>query len=93
MAEVEPSKHMESKETLVRSLDDLLERYLHLLDQYQTLRQSLAQLLSRVRIDSAEFSRLILNLPRVIYHLLKQTFQIQIVYATVRIITMIECKH
>lgn len=46
-----PIKQVESKETLVRCLDDLLERYLHLLDQYQTLQQSLARLLSKVRID------------------------------------------
>lgn len=48
---VHPTKQVESKETLVRCLDDLLERYLHLLDQYQTLQQSLARLLSKVRID------------------------------------------
>ena len=52
---VQPSKQVDSKETLVRSLDDLLERYLHLLDQYHVLQQSLAQLLSRVMIDLAVF--------------------------------------
>lgn len=52
---VHASKQVERKETLVRSLDDLLERYLHLLNQYQTLQQSLAQHFSRVRIDLAEF--------------------------------------
>lgn len=52
---VHPSKQVESKETLVRFLDDLLERYLHLLDRYQTLQQFLAQLLSKVRIDLGEF--------------------------------------
>lgn len=46
---------LESKEKLVRSLDDLLKRYLHLLDQYQTLQQSLAQLLARVWIDLAGY--------------------------------------
>lgn len=43
------STQLDSKETLVRFLDDLLERYLHLLDQYQILQQSLAQCLSTVR--------------------------------------------
>ena len=43
------SKQLDSKETLVRFLDDLLERYLNLLDQYQILKQSLAQCLSTVR--------------------------------------------
>ena len=90
---VHPTKQVESKETLVPSLDDLLERYLRLLDQYQTLQQSLAQLFSKVRIDLAEFCVLVLNLPRVIYHLLEPTFQIRIVYATARINTMIECRH
>lgn len=52
---VQPSKQMESKELLDRFLDDLLERYLHLLDQYRTLQQSLAQLLARVRTDLARF--------------------------------------
>ena len=58
MAEVvHPStvEQLGSKETLVRSLDDLLERYLHLLDQYQSLQQSLAQILSKVSIDLADF--------------------------------------
>ncbi len=91
---VHPANQVESKETLVRSLDDLLKRYLHLLDRYQTLQQSLAQLLSKVRIDLAEIFVLVLNLPRVIYHLLEPTFQIRTVYyATARINTMIECRH
>ncbi len=37
-----------SKETLVRSLDELLERYLNLLDEYQKLRQILNDNLSSV---------------------------------------------
>ena len=52
---VQPNKPTESKELLDRFLDDLLERYLHLLNQYQSLQQSLAQLLARVRTDSARF--------------------------------------
>ena len=50
---VQPSEQVDSKEKLVRSLDHLLERYLHLLDQYQTLRQELTQYLSRVGIHPA----------------------------------------
>ena len=50
---MQPSEQMESKEKLVHSLDYLLERYLHLLDQYQTLEQELTQSLSKVRIHSA----------------------------------------
>ena len=52
---MQPSEQVESKEKLVHSLDYLLERYLHLLDQYQTLRQELTQSLSKVRIHSAFF--------------------------------------
>ena len=52
MAEVQPSEQVDSREKLVRSLDHLLERYLHLLDQYQTLQHELNQNLSRVRIYS-----------------------------------------
>ena len=51
---VRPIKQVEGKEALLRSLDDLLERYLQLLDQYGTLQQSLARLLSRVRINELE---------------------------------------
>lgn len=36
------------QEELVRTLDGLLERYLHLLDQYQTLQQELTKHLSAV---------------------------------------------
>ena len=56
MAEIQQSKtnQVEGKEALVRSLDDLLERYLQLLDQYRTLQQSLARLFSRVRIIELE---------------------------------------
>lgn len=42
------TKILESKETLTRSLDDLLERYLHLLDQHQNLQQDLNRHLSNV---------------------------------------------
>ena len=48
---VHPIKQVEGKEALIGSLDDLLKRYLHLLDQYRTLQQSLARLLSRVMIN------------------------------------------
>lgn len=53
MTEV-PNKHVEGKEILVRSLDGLLERYLLLLDQYQTLQQSLARLLSKGYLSLAQ---------------------------------------
>ena len=52
-SEVYPSKQGDSKEILVNSLDDLLERYLHLLNQYQTIQHKLTQLFSRVWIVSA----------------------------------------
>lgn len=52
---MDPIKQVEGKEALVRSLDDLLERYLHLLDQYGTLQQSLARLLSRVTSNELSF--------------------------------------
>lgn len=54
-AVVLPSKQTKSKELLDHSLDELLERYLHLLNQYQTLQQSLSQLLASVRTDGARF--------------------------------------
>lgn len=38
----------ESSEALACTLDDLLVRYLHLLDQHQKLRQDLNKLLSNV---------------------------------------------
>ena len=87
------SKQPKNKETLVRSLDDLLEHYLHLIDQYQTVQQSMIPLFSRVKIDSAELRSLILNMRRVIYHLPEPTSQIRIKFATVRITTTIECRH
>ena len=46
-----PDVPSESKETLVRSLDDVLEHYLALLDQYQTLQQKLARHLSDVGLS------------------------------------------
>ncbi len=46
-----PSKQVDNKEIIVGSLDDVLERYLHLLDRYQALQQSLTPLLSRVRVN------------------------------------------
>ena len=48
--EVHPSEQADSKETLVHSLDHLLQHYLHLLDQYQTLQHRLTQVLSKVRV-------------------------------------------
>ena len=51
----QPSEQVDSKEKLVHSLDHLLEHYLHLLDQYQTLQQDLTQHLSRVGIHLALF--------------------------------------
>lgn len=43
----------ESKETLARSLDDLLERYLNLLNEYQKLQQDLNKSLAIVYSASA----------------------------------------
>lgn len=43
---VRPSKQVDGKED---SLDGILEHYLHLLHQYQTLQQSLTEYLSKVR--------------------------------------------
>ena len=40
--------HSKIKETLVQDLDDLLERYLDLLDKYQSLQQALSRHLSSV---------------------------------------------
>ncbi len=39
---------LNSQEELVSTLDTLLERYLHLLDQHQTLQQELAERFSAV---------------------------------------------
>ena len=52
---VQPSEKVDSKDILVHSLDHLLERYLQLLDQYQTLQQELTQHISRVKIHLALF--------------------------------------
>ena len=52
---VQPSEKVDSKEILVHSLDHLLERYLQLLDQHQTLQQELTRHLSRVKIYLALF--------------------------------------
>ncbi len=41
----------EGKECLARTLDDLLERYLHLLHRYQALHQDLCRDLSAVCIS------------------------------------------
>lgn len=43
-----PSVPSASKETLVRSLDDVLEHYLTLLDQHQRLQQNLTKHFSEV---------------------------------------------
>ena len=47
---MQPSEQVDSKEKSLHSLDHLLEHYLHLLDQYQTVQQELTQNLSRVRL-------------------------------------------
>ena len=52
---VQPSKKVDSKEMLSRFLDGRLERFLYLLDRYQSLQRSLAHLFSRVRIDLTAF--------------------------------------
>lgn len=45
---VQTEDHSKTKETLVQNLDDLLERYLDLLDRYQSLQQTLSKHLSTV---------------------------------------------
>ena len=51
-------KSGESKETLTRTLDDLLERYLHLIENYQKLRRDLSMHLSNgfMSLAQANFS-------------------------------------
>lgn len=41
--ELQNQNHPETKETLVRTLDDLLERYLNLLHDYQALQSKLSE--------------------------------------------------
>lgn len=43
-----PVASPQTQEELLNSIDTLLERYLHLLDQYQTLQQGLSKQLSAV---------------------------------------------
>ena len=45
---LQANKSTESREALLRSLDDLLERYLNLLDLHQTLRHDLDSNLASV---------------------------------------------
>ena len=82
----------ESSEALACTLDSLLVRYLHLLDQHQKLRQDLNRLLSNVR----RHSTILLMSPdlynRVTYRLLKPISPIPTASATGKNITMIECK-
>ena len=46
----QPAQRLENKEALARTLDDLLEQYLYLVHQYQTLQQDLCHALSNVRL-------------------------------------------
>ena len=45
----DPKGIRESEEILMQTLDDLLERYLNLLDRYQSLQQAFSGQLSAVR--------------------------------------------
>lgn len=82
----------ESSEALACTLDSLLVRYLHLLDQYQMLRQDLNRLLSNVcrhltiRPTSPDLWT------RVTYRLPKPISPIPTAIAMGKIITTIECK-
>ena len=83
---------LESSEALACTLDDLLVRYLHLLDQHQKLRQDLNKLLSNVRrhptipLTSSD------HCTRVTYCLHKPISPIPTAFAMGKTITMIECK-
>ena len=82
----------ESSEALACTLDDLLVRYLYLLDQHQKLRQDLNKLLSNVR-RLPTIQPLSPDLwTRVTYRLPKPTSPIPTASAMGKIITMIECK-
>ena len=50
----QPAKGLESKETLQRHLDDVLEQYLTLLDRYQNLQQELSSNLSNGYLSLAQ---------------------------------------
>ena len=82
----------ETSEALACTLDDLLVRYLHLLDQHQKLRQELNRLLSNVcrhptiRPISPDLWT------RVTYRLPKPISPIPTASAMGKIITMIECR-
>ena len=82
----------ESSEALACTLDDLLVRYLDLLDQHQKLRQELNRLLSNVcrhhtiRPTSPDLWT------RVTYRLPKPISPIPTASAMGKIITMIECR-
>ena len=83
----------ESSEALACTLDDLLVRYLYLLDQYQKLRQDLNKLLSNVRRLPTIQPLLSPDLwTRVTYRLPKPIFPIPTASAMGKTITMIECK-
>jgi hypothetical protein len=59
------SNRLESKQVLQRWLDDLLERYINLLDQYQTLQQELKENLSNGYLSLAQAN--FLNVNRIRY--------------------------
>ena len=82
----------ESSEALACTLDDLLVRYLHLLDQHQKLRQDLNKLLSNVRRHPTIRPTSPDIWTRVTYRLPKRISPIPTASAMGKIITMIECK-
>ena len=84
---------LESSEALACTLDDLLVRYLHLLDQHQKLRQDLNNLLSNVRCHLTILPTGPDLWTRVTYRLPKPISPISTASAMGKIITMIECKH
>ena len=82
----------DSSEALACTLDDLLVRYLHLLEQYQKLRQDLNKILSNVRCHPVIQSTNPDLWARVTYRLPKPISPIPTAFAMGKIITMIECK-
>ncbi len=83
---------LESSKALACTLDDLLVRYLHLLDHHQKLRQDLNKLLSNVRRHLTIRPTSSDLWTRVTYRLPKPISPIPTAFAMGKIITMIECK-
>lgn len=83
-----------SKAELTQTLDDLLEQYLNLLDQYQLLQTKLSKQLASVRrlLTISENFGTQRPGPRDISILLRRIFRIQTGYATAKTSMMSECR-